>query len=281
MRQLLYFTICRFILNSLFIFIFNYNDVLAQFLLLFTNLISKLFDFDIEICLDSLAPSQYCDFIFNINFIYIQYKSYILLLNVISHCCRHAPLEDMIDNVFISDERLERESAMYRIMTDSFTDPFEGIESDYADVDIELIKKYLREDGEEVSSDIEYENQQEVKDGDNSCMEDQETSCVKEQGISCVEEQETSCVKEQGIFCVEEQETSCMEEQQTSCVEEQEKSYVPGIRKLSFCFPRRSRLDKIQQAMCLRVLLRLSNNEKKKMNIKERKELNQYMVNRH
>jgi len=203
----------------------------------------------------------------------------------------------MIDNVFISDERLERESAMYRIMTDSFTDPFEDIENDYADVDIELIKKYLREDGEEVSSDIEDENQQEVKDGDNSCMEEQETSCVKEQETSCMEEQETSCVKEQEtscmeeqkIFCVEEQETSCVEEQEiscveeqeTSCVEEQEKSYVPGIRKLSFCFPRRSHLDKIQQAMCLRVLLRLSNNEKKKMNMKERKELNQYMVNRH
>jgi len=171
----------------------------------------------------------------------------------------------MIDNVFISDERLESESAMYRIMTDSFTDPFEGIESDYADVDIELIKKYLREDGEEVSSDTEDESQQEVKDGDNPCMEEQETSCVKEQGISCVKEQETSCMEEQGPFCVE----------------EQEKSYVPGIRKLLFHFPKRSRLDKIQQAMCLRVLLRLSNNEKKKMNIKEKKELNQYMVNRH
>lgn len=127
---------------------------------------------------------------------------------------------------------MERESVMYKIMTDNFTNPFEGIESEYADVNLELIKKYLHEDGE-VSTDTEDEDQQEDKDGDNSHMQ------------------------------------------------EKEKPYVPGIRSSSFYFPRRSRLDRAQQAMCLRVLLRLSNNEKKRMNNYERKEFEQYMVNRH
>ncbi|XP_070158284.1 uncharacterized protein [Polyergus mexicanus] len=55
-------------------------------------------------------------------------------------------LEDIIDDVFIKDERLERESAMYRIMRDDFTDPFEDIEQDYANVNMELIQKFLSED---------------------------------------------------------------------------------------------------------------------------------------
>lgn len=159
------------------------------------------------------------------------------LIVILLPYCRHPPLEDLIDNVFIRDERMERESAMYKILTGNFTDPLEDIENEYANVDIELVKKYLREDGE-VLTDSEDDNQleinqQEAKNEDNSRMQ------------------------------------------------EQERSYVPGIRKLSFGFPRKSRLDKAQQAMCLRVLLRLSDNEKKSMSDEERKEFEQYMVNRH
>lgn len=135
---------------------------------------------------------------------------------------RHPALEDIIDNVFIKDERMERESAMYRIMNGNFTNPFEDIESEYADVNVELIKKYLHED-DEISSDTEDEG--------------------------------------------------------NSHKQEHTRSYVPGIRKLGFHFPRQSHLNKAQQAMCLRVLLRLSNSEKKGMNEEERRELQEYMVN--
>lgn len=141
-----------------------------------------------------------------------------------SHHYRHPALEDIVDNVFINDERMERESAMYRIMNNNFPNPLENIESEYADINVELIKKYLHEDGE-ISTDT----------------EDEDNSHKQEQG----------------------------------------RPYVPGIKKLPFNFPRRSHLTKAQQAMCLRVLLKLSNNEKKGMNEKERKELEEYMVNRY
>ncbi|XP_046473537.1 little elongation complex subunit 2 isoform X1 [Neodiprion pinetum] len=42
----------------------------------------------------------------------------------------YPPLEDMIDDVFIHEERLKNESAMYRIMQGVFTDPFTDFESD-------------------------------------------------------------------------------------------------------------------------------------------------------
>ncbi|KYN14089.1 NMDA receptor-regulated protein 2 [Trachymyrmex cornetzi] len=148
--------------------------------------------------------------------------------------CRHPPLEDLIDNVFIRDERMERESAMYKILTGNFTDPLEDIDNEYANVDLELVKKYLSEDGE-VLTDLEDDNQLEVN------------------------QQET---KNEG----------------NSCMQEQERSYVPGIRKFSFGLPRKSSLDKAQQTMCLRVLLRLSDNEKKSMSDEERKEFEQYMA---
>jgi len=67
----------------------------------------------------------------------------------------------MIDDVFIEDERLERESAMHRIMRDEFRDPFEDIEQDYANVNMELIKKYLAEDP---FTDTEEEEEQKTND---------------------------------------------------------------------------------------------------------------------
>lgn len=142
---------------------------------------------------------------------------------ILSYRCRHPALEDMIDNVFVRDERMEHESAMYRIMCDSFKNPFEDILNDYADVNIKQIKKYLREDDEEVSPDSEDEN---------------------------------------------------------SYMKNERRSYVPGIRKVPFNYPRVSRLNKAQQAICLNVLLRLSNNEKI-INEKQRKEFQEYMVTKH
>ncbi|XP_028050349.1 uncharacterized protein LOC105838508 [Monomorium pharaonis] len=74
-------------------------------------------------------------------------------------------LEDIIDEVFIRDERMERESVMYQIMHDNYKDPFEDIENDYDDVDIEQIKKYLREDDENIP-DFEDKKLQKAKNGD-------------------------------------------------------------------------------------------------------------------
>ncbi|XP_011708117.1 PREDICTED: little elongation complex subunit 2-like isoform X1 [Wasmannia auropunctata] len=139
-------------------------------------------------------------------------------------------LEDLIDNVFIRDERMERESAMCRILTDTFTDPFENIESEYDDANVELMKKYLLEDGVDL-----YKKERE---------EAQKAEEQKDENNSSV----------------------------------LERSYVPGIRRLSTYFPRRSHLDKAEQAMCLRVLLRLADTEKKKLTDEEKKELQQYMA---
>ncbi|KAL6264947.1 hypothetical protein P5V15_005043 [Pogonomyrmex californicus] len=133
-------------------------------------------------------------------------------------------MEDLIDNVFINDERMENESAMYKILNDNFKDPFEGIECEYTEVNVELIKQYLCEDNEDISTDIEEEN------------------CEPKNNV------------------------------------QKHKSYVPGIRILPFYFPRRSWLDSDQQAMCLRVLLRLSSNTNKKLDKKEKMEFEHYMT---
>ncbi|CAL7935085.1 unnamed protein product [Xylocopa violacea] len=53
--------------------------------------------------------------------------------------------------------------------------------------------------------------------------------------------------------------------------------YVPGIVKPVFKFPSRSKLNKEQQAMCLRVLLRFSEPDKPKLTQTEREELQKYM----
>ncbi|XP_071855980.1 uncharacterized protein [Bombus fervidus] len=49
-------------------------------------------------------------------------------------------LEDLIDSTFVNEERFEKESVMYRIMTGNFKDPFKDIEEDYKNVKINLMK---------------------------------------------------------------------------------------------------------------------------------------------
>ncbi|XP_076162489.1 uncharacterized protein LOC143144216 isoform X2 [Ptiloglossa arizonensis] len=55
------------------------------------------------------------------------------------------------------------------------------------------------------------------------------------------------------------------------------KRYVPGIVKPIFKFPKKSKLNKEQQAKCLRVLLRFSESDKPKITPTEREELQNYM----
>ncbi|OAD55762.1 hypothetical protein WN48_04294 [Eufriesea mexicana] len=57
------------------------------------------------------------------------------------------------------------------------------------------------------------------------------------------------------------------------------KAYVPGIVKAIFKFPKKSKLDKEQQAMCLRVLLRFSESDKPKITKAQREELQNEDVN--
>ncbi|XP_072767674.1 uncharacterized protein [Anoplolepis gracilipes] len=131
-------------------------------------------------------------------------------------------LEDIIDDVFINDERMERESAMYRIMRGDFTDPFEDIEQDYADVNMELIQKFLAEDP---FTDTEEEEQKETNSGKrNRKKTNTEHNCYKQT--------------------------------------QKDKLYVPGIRKLSFNFPKTSCLTMNQHCMYLDVLLKLGREQK-------------------
>lgn len=69
---------------------------------------------------------------------------------------------------------------MYRIMRDDFTDPFEDIEQDYANVNMELIQKFLSEDPftdseeeEEQKTDDKKRNRKK-KDIDIDCKQNQE-----------------------------------------------------------------------------------------------------------
>ncbi|EZA53909.1 hypothetical protein DMN91_009945 [Ooceraea biroi] len=167
------------------------------------------------------------------------------------------PLEDMIDTVFVRDERMKRESAMYRIMTGNFTDPFEGIEEEYEKVDIELIKRL---GGVEREEQVRRELGAESSDKSSSSAE----NVIKEHPPK-EDLPEKGPAKKTGNPSKED-----------PLKDEGQMPYIPGIRKLPFYFPRRSHLDKNQQAMCLRVLLRFSSN-KKQITEAEKIELQKYM----
>ncbi|XP_076548410.1 uncharacterized protein LOC117610656 isoform X6 [Osmia lignaria lignaria] len=141
------------------------------------------------------------------------------------------PLEDILDNTFFSAERLEKESVMYRIMNGNFIDPFKGIEEDYNNVDINLIKSIDPELNKE--------------DTDNEIT--------------------TNDTKKESQL------------QQKKDV----KPYVPGITKPIFRFPKKSKLNAAQHAMCLRVLLRFSEADKPKLTPIEREELQTYLNLQH
>lgn len=135
---------------------------------------------------------------------------------------------------------MERESAMYKIMRDDFTDPFKDIEQDYANVDIELIKELLDEDS---LSDTEKEEEEEN-------INNQKKNIRK-----------TNNKKQND-------ETDCKEER---------RPYVPGIRKSRYNFPRRSCLTKPQHTMCLRVFSTLLSS-KQMLSKTEQLDLDSYLV---
>ncbi|XP_078053397.1 uncharacterized protein LOC144478880 [Augochlora pura] len=136
------------------------------------------------------------------------------------------PLEDIIDNTFIQEERLERDSVMCKIMNGNFSDPYKNIEDDYEEIKTDLMK--------DVKLEIKVEDK----------VDDDETKKDKK-----VQLKETK----------------------------KSQSYVPGILKPLFGYPRPSKLNKEQQALCLRVLLRFSESNKPKITQAERQELQKYM----
>ena len=123
----------------------------------------------------------------------------------------------MIDNTFINEERLEKESVIYKILTGNFKDPFKNIEEDYKDVEIDLMKD-ADPDSNEMKKECEVKQIKRIND------------------------------------------------------------YVPGSLKPIFKFPKKSKLNKEQQAMCLKVLLRFSKSDKPKLTQIEKEELQKYMV---
>lgn len=160
-------------------------------------------------------------------------------------------MEDISDPVFIHSERLQNESAMHRILADDFTDPFKDIDNEYAQVDIDLIKRL---GGEELEKEVlqELESTKSNEDKDEMNNEDKETEKMEEE----INKTKEIPARVRG-----------------------EKYYIPGIRKLPFYFPRRSHLNNKQQATCLRVLLRFSGNENGMITEEEKTELQNYMVN--
>lgn len=128
-------------------------------------------------------------------------------------------MEDLIDNTFISEERLEKESVIYKILTGNFKDPFKNIEEDYKAVEIDL-----------------------MKDADPDLNKIKKECDVKSKQVKRINH------------------------------------YVPGSFKPIFKFPKKSKLNKEQQAMCLRVLLRFSKSDKPKLTQTEREEVQKYMV---
>lgn len=130
-----------------------------------------------------------------------------------------------MDNVFITDERMQRESLMYKVINDCVDDPLEDIESEYAEVNVDLIKQFCN---------------------------DIDMDAIDERGETIKKKDFT----------------------------QEEQNYIPGIRKLPFNFPKRSCLSKQEQAMCLRVLLKLSGKEPTLTDV-QRSEMEAYMVSRH
>lgn len=63
----------------------------------------------------------------------------------VSYHFRNLPLENLIDDVFISDERLERDSATHKLLNGTFTDPFKDIEEDCTEINLDALKHYAKD----------------------------------------------------------------------------------------------------------------------------------------
>lgn len=146
-------------------------------------------------------------------------------------------IEDMVEDVFIRGDRLERESVMYQILNGCFRDPLEDIDDEYEQIDLNRIRQL-----------------------DPDLFRKENTHKREMINIKCESNNDNQNLMEQ---------------------KNKRSNYIPGLKKQSFHFPKKSCLNKIQQATCLRALLRLTSNEKKAMTIEERNDLERYYVNKY
>lgn len=58
----------------------------------------------------------------------------------------HTPTENIVDNKFIENGSLERNSSAYKILSGNFIDPFKDLDEEYANVDKELIEHLVKDD---------------------------------------------------------------------------------------------------------------------------------------
>lgn len=171
----------------------------------------------------------------------------------VSYGSRNVPLENLIDDVFIKDERMQKDSAMYQIMNGTFQDPFINIENDYIEINSQVLENFyenvcdLDEDNDEING-IKNEDKEEFQIKQKSEKEQHKPNTEKLQ-------------KREKI--------------------NNKKPYIPGMKKLPFYFPRKSSLNSDQQAMCTRVLLQMFSGQKVPTSTKEKAELENYMVNKY
>lgn len=59
---------------------------------------------------------------------------------------RHTPTENIVDNKFIENGSLERNSSAYKILSGNFIDPFKDLDEEYANVNKELIEHLVKDD---------------------------------------------------------------------------------------------------------------------------------------
>ncbi|XP_014479488.1 PREDICTED: little elongation complex subunit 2-like [Dinoponera quadriceps] len=161
-------------------------------------------------------------------------------------------LENVIDDQFIKDDRIEKDSAMYKIMNGIFTDPFHDIENDYTEINSQSLGEFGKSisDLEDVIKDEENEIEDKNKIDDGKGKE-----VYYEENIKDLEE----CMKKQRIT-------------------NNKNLYIPGMRKQPSNFPRISSLTYSQQAMCSRVLSQLFRYQTMSLSEKEKMELENYMV---
>lgn len=138
--------------------------------------------------------------------------------------------DDLTDDVFIRNERLQRESVMYQMMDGCFVDPLRDIDDEYEQIDLDLLRQ--------LDPDL--------------FLEEDRRNCKYSDNQNPVEQKN-----------------------------KKKSEYIPGLRKRPFNFPRTSRLNRIQQATCLRALLRVTSNEKKILTSEERSDMEKYMVNKY
>lgn len=154
---------------------------------------------------------------------------------------------------------MKTESAMYKILIGNFKDPFKDIEDDYAKVDLNLIKEF----GGDLS----------LSDEDDSINEEKQD----EQDTKSSGKKQTKNIPKKNNSTPGEKENNFVQERK----ENVQRPYIPGIRKPPSPYPRQSHMNKIQHAVCLRVLLQSFSNQKKGMSVDERKEFESYMVNKY